>query len=124
MCELHLASHLYMSTLWNGTFPVVQEVCAARQPWDEVGSVAYSSAWSFLLSEMQCVHFEVGLPVPADCVPPGHEEGANREPSTAFCTFALEPLGLGPESSTGGLQGEHSTGRKESCSGGGDGARW
>lgn len=61
---------------------------------------------------MRCADSQVGFPVPADHVPPGHEEGANREPSTASCTLALEPLGLGRESSTGGLQGAAAQGRR------------
>lgn len=81
---------------------------------------------AFSISSAQCLpeqHFsrgsgsdEVGLPAPGnECVdfsgtcrlPSSWSQGRTyREPSAAFCTFALEPLSLGPKSSTGGLRGQ------------------
>lgn len=83
--ELHLASPLYKRTFQNSTSPVLPEVMRLVS----------------LLLETKCVDHSGTCRRSSSC----SQGRTYREPSAAFCTFALEPLGLGPKSSTGGLRG-------------------
>lgn len=80
-----------------------QGLCSRAFPWVSVkckGAGAVSP-----LRAVKRMDFGTEFPVPADGLPPAHEEKVQGALLCPLCHFALKPLGLRPVLGTGGGQG-------------------